>query len=403
MDTSSFICFCKKTWNDSPDVFPLFSACYSPEIQREKEAHFSEYQRKFKKVQEEIKSGKPKPDNKKFFSAFSRFMKEVYDYSDEALSIILHPDMIRVSQSFFGKARKFDPALKQEEIYQGLRNVWIMNGLQLLLDIKVEVTPSIFAYSLLYPYSDNILDDPSISYKEKLSFSERFEQRLSGTGRMADNHRERKISQLVSMIEEQYPRDQFTEVHESLRAIHRAQTKSLQLVRKSTDLSADEVLSVIFDKGGSSVLADGYLVAGQLSPEIQQFFFGFGVWLQLADDIQDIPEDIHSDTLTLFTQTDNPEERILLTNKTFHFGRKILEDIKHCPSEVSVPFSKVILQSNELMIIQSAGMNEPYYHSDYCKQMEQYSPVRFAFLREAKKKGSPGRFKLLTQYIDPNL
>jgi hypothetical protein len=69
MDTSKFIDFCENIWNDAPDVFPPFSTCYSPGIQREKEAHFSEYLGKFKKVQEEIKSGKTKPDNKKFFSA----------------------------------------------------------------------------------------------------------------------------------------------------------------------------------------------------------------------------------------------------------------------------------------------------------------------------------------------
>jgi hypothetical protein len=402
MDTSPFIGFCEKIWDDSPEIFPAFNTSYSPEIQRNKETRFSEFQGKFKKVQQEIKNGK-KPDNSKFFKAFSHFMQDIYDYSDEALSIILHPDMIRVSRLFFEKARAFDPALKQEEIYQGLRNVWIMNGLQLLLDLKPDITPSVFAYSLLYPYSDNILDDPAVTMIEKLAFSRRFEQRLAGTGQMAENHRERKISELVEMIGQQYPRELFPEVHESLLAIHRAQTRSLQLVRKGSKLSVREVLSIAFDKGGSSVLADGYLVAGRLSPEIQQFFFGFGVWLQLVDDIQDISEDLRSDTLTLFTFPDYQEDLPPLTNRTFHFGRKILEDIKHCHSDVSIPFSKVILQSVELMLIQSAGMNEPYSLSGYGKQLEQYSPVGFAFLKEAKKKGSPGRFKIITQYMDSNL
>jgi hypothetical protein len=403
MDTSKFIAFCEKIWNDSPDDFPAFSTQYSPEIQREKEAHFSEYLRKFKKVQEEIKSGKQKPDNKKFFSAFSHFMQVIYGYSDEALSIILHPDMIQVSRSFFEQSKAFDPALKQEDIYQGLRNVWIMNGLQLLLGIRVELTPSILAYSLLYPYSDNILDDPSISFEEKLSFSERFEQRLAGTGKMADNHKENKISELVGFIEQQYDRNLFPEVHESLKAIHQAQTRSLQLVKKNNSFSDKEILSISFDKGGNSVLADGFLVAGRLSPDIQQFFFGFGVWLQLADDLQDIPEDLKSESLTLFTKTENQKNLPSLANRTFHFGRKILEDIRYCHSEVSIPFSKVILQSIELMLIQSAGLNETYFSREYCQQLEQYSPVGFAFLKEAKKKGSPGRFKFISQYMDSNL
>ncbi len=37
-----------------------------------------------------------------------------------------------------------------------------LDVLQLLLGIPVRVTPAIFAYSMLYPYGDNCLDDPAI-------------------------------------------------------------------------------------------------------------------------------------------------------------------------------------------------------------------------------------------------
>jgi hypothetical protein len=68
-----------------------------------------------------------------------------------------------VSKNFFYKARDFGQELTPENIYQGLRNVWIMNGLQLMMNLPVEITPSVFAYSMIYPYSDNLLDDPNIS------------------------------------------------------------------------------------------------------------------------------------------------------------------------------------------------------------------------------------------------
>jgi hypothetical protein len=402
MNTSHLITCFEEIWNSCPEGQPVFSTSYSTECQRERETIFTSYLDKFRKVQEEIRNSKSRPDTHKFFSHFGLFMKTVYDYSDEALSIILHPDLTQVSRSFFDQARSFDPALKQEEIYQAMRNVWIMNGLQLLLDKKVEITPSIFAYSLLYPYSDNILDDPSITHDLKIQFSERFEKRLSGTGFMNKDHRERKISELVGMIETQYPRDLFPGVHGSLKAIHNAQTRSLQLMKNGKSLTPEKVLSISFDKGGSSVLADGFLVAGNLSSEIQRFFFGFGVWLQLADDIQDIPEDLKSDTLTLFSKKTSPDERINLVNKVFHFGRNILEDIKYCHSEVCIPFRKVILQSIELMLIHSIGMNNSYFQPVFCEFMEQFSPVGFAFLKEAKKKGSPGRLKLITQMMEVN-
>ncbi len=330
MDTSGLVAYCELMWKHSSEEFPGFRIRYSPPAQNEKENRFKGYLDKFKKKQEEWKKDRKPPETARFFSAFRNFMSEIYDYSDEALSIILHPDMIQVSRSFFEEARLFDPLLKKEEIYQALRNVWIMNGLQMLLGKKVENTPSIMAYSLLYPYSDNILDDPELTHQDKIAFSERFERRLSGNGTMAGNYRETKISELVGKIESQYPREQFPEVHGSLMAIHRAQTRSLKLTCKEMELSEEEILFIGFDKGGCSVLADGFLVAGQLPEEVKQFFFGFGVWLQMADDIQDISEDIQSETRTLFTNNGDQQKRVHLTNKTFHFGRRVIEDIKHC-------------------------------------------------------------------------
>ena len=46
-----------------------------------------------------------------------------------------------------------------QEIGQAMRNVWIMNISQVLLNVEVKFTNAIFAYSMLYPYTDNILDD----------------------------------------------------------------------------------------------------------------------------------------------------------------------------------------------------------------------------------------------------
>ena len=57
-----------------------------------------------------------------------------------------------------------------------------------------------------------------------------------------------------------------------------------------------------FEKGGASVLADGYLAAGTLSREEVQFIFRWGALLQLVDDLQDIRQDGGEHSLTIFTQ-----------------------------------------------------------------------------------------------------
>jgi hypothetical protein len=66
---------------------------------------------------------------------------------------------LEATTAFARMARRFDPAITSAEIYQAARNVWTANFLQLLLGMPVRVTPAIFAYSMLYPYSDNYLDE----------------------------------------------------------------------------------------------------------------------------------------------------------------------------------------------------------------------------------------------------
>lgn len=397
--TESYI----ELWANCPDNFPGFPSIFSLQEKKERETVFSDYISKFKSLEVKTGDNTSKIEPAKFFSAFRNFMKVVYNYSDDALDIILDQSFKNVSRSFLSRAKAFDPELKRDEIFQAMRNVWIMNGLQLLLDKPVELNPSVFAYSLLYPYSDNLLDDPSISMEDKISFSDRFSERLNGRLCMRPNRQEQKISELVEMIERQYPRSQYPDVHQSLMAIHDAQTKSLRLAQNRKPVSRDEIITLIFNKGGASVLADGFLVAGDLTPWQKKFFFGYGVWLQLVDDMQDIKEDTGSGTLTLFTTPMETHHRSGLGNRTIHFGRSVMKDIKYCPSDICNRFNEVIIQSIELMVIQSVGINNDFFPRDYCSEMEKFSPVGFRFLRDAKKKGSPGRLKIISQLMEAHL
>ena len=80
----------------------------------------------------------------------------------------------------------------------------------------MHLTPSIFAYSMLYPYTDNYLDDPATSRGAKLAFSDRFRRRLDGDAVEPFNDREATIWRLVELIEEQYARADWPEVYASL-------------------------------------------------------------------------------------------------------------------------------------------------------------------------------------------
>ena len=153
-------------------------------------------------------------------------------------------------------ARKRYPALEMSAIIQAARNAWTACGLQPLLGAPVKLTPAILGYSLLYPHSDNYLDDVAVSCGTKLAFSRRFRLRLAGQSLAAADDRERAIWELIALIETQYPRERFRQVFESLLAIHRAQEQSIGQLHGEPHRDDSEWLGLSVAKGGTSILAD---------------------------------------------------------------------------------------------------------------------------------------------------
>jgi hypothetical protein len=204
--------------------------------------------------------------------------------------------------AFVREARACHPELPPDSLWQGLRNVLIGNSLQVLLDREVALRPGLFAYSMLYPLTDNRLDDPRVPAAEKRAFNERFGRRLAGRPSEGRGPADAAVFALVARIEEEFPRAAFPDVHESLLAIHRAQVRSL-LQQDGPGLTDDEILAISCEKGGTSVLADLYLVTGRARAAEESFAFGFGVCLQLLDDLQDVEPDLEAGHQTLFTRT----------------------------------------------------------------------------------------------------
>lgn len=389
-----------RTWENSPKEFPEFNREYPGSEKLIRQKRFEQIQIKLKSLQSRSTVTKIRNINpgETFFPVFRSFLQDIFDFEEDHLDIILSEEFRNVSKDFFYKAREFGPELSPENIYQGLRNVWIMNGLQLMMNVPVEITPSVFAYSMIYPYSDNFLDDPNISGNEKKEFSKRFNQRLHGSKIEPLNQTEKQLWLLVSMFEEQYDRDFYPEVYESLYAIQKGQTDSL-LLSKKNGLSASEICRICFEKGGTSVLADGYLVAGKLTQQQEQALFGYGVYLQLLDDIQDIKEDVEAYTNTMCSFL---KQKCLgeFVNQTIHFGRTALKEM-HCFKADNVEvFLNVMNRSIETMIIESVGLNEVGFSENYLSEMEHYSPLYFDYIRQKKSQSKSQRFELFRKYFD---
>lgn len=85
-----------------------------------------------------------------------------------------------------------------------------------------------------------------------------------------------------------YAPSSYQDVYQSLYLIQEGQQQSL---RQQQTIPEKDVLEISIWKGGTSVLADGYLIDGHLSDVQQEFCMLFGFTLQVQIDLQDVVED----------------------------------------------------------------------------------------------------------------
>jgi hypothetical protein len=160
------------------------------------------------------------------------------------------------------------------------------------------------------------------------------------------------------------------------------------------------VREICFEKGGASVLADGYLVAGRLTPEQERALFGYGIYLQLLDDIQDVKEDAEAHTKTLFSCLDGSPDLGAFVNRTIHFGRVAMEELRCFNGTEMETMLRLMNRSIETMVIESAGLNPGSYSSEYLQSLEKYSPLRFEYIRQKRSQSKSQRFLMFKKYFE---
>ncbi|MGH4122713.1 MAG: hypothetical protein ACREV6_07275 [Clostridium sp.] len=291
-----------------------------------------------------------------------------------------------ITHKFICNVKEFDSNITLDKMVQALRNVWIMNILQVLFNIKVEYTPSIFAYSMLYPYTDNYLDSTEISFEDKKLINERFKLRLEGEEIEWSNSYEKALFKLVSIIEVQYPRSHYSEVYESLLCIHAAQCDSLTQQKGMTSPYEKDILGISTEKGGCSVLADAYLVHGSLSEAEADFIFAYGALLQFCDDLQDAKEDFKNGHMTIFSGTSEKWPLDNITNALFHFSNKIIDLDEGFTSKEAHKMKTFLNKNLVSLIFEAISQNYNLYSKEYIKNIEKYYPFRMSYTRNLYKK-----------------
>jgi hypothetical protein len=384
-----------KHWEKSEPTFPYIAHKYEQTEKSSREKILDQYLDSIKALRKRRLSGKKLTpvEEQSFFNNTQNILCHALDFNAQQLGLMFSDEIKEVTRQFVKQARQFDCELSFQDIYQGGRNVWIMNGLQVVLGLPVKLTPSIFAYSMLYPYTDNLIDDPQISSLEKLIFSHNFHKRLEGQFSTPNSRAEAHIYRLVGLIEDEFPRAEYPRVFDSLIAIHDAQTKSLQLMNNGSGLSETDVLKICLEKGGASVVADGYLVAGKLTRAQEYFLFGYGAYLQLLDDIQDVEEDGNAGLKTVFSKDIASLEYKI--NKTYWFGEQVMHSLPLLGGDLTV-FQSLMRKSMDLFIIEAIAQNPDYYSPEYRSRMEAHSPFGFTYIQEQKDQFAPYKGFLLT-------
>lgn len=308
-------------------------------------------------------------------------------------------ESFRVTREFAREARRFDSGIGGEPLFQALRNVWIMNGIQGLLGRPVELTPAVFAYSMLYPYTDNLLDSPDVDDASKRARSGRLDRRLRGIELDPLDTNEHQVFQLVGMIEGQYSRPDFPDVYLGLQAIHRAQCRSLDQHGRAAPYERD-ILAISVAKGGCSVIADGYLVAGALTDDEAEFLFGYGVLLQLLDDLQDVGLDRDAGHMTIFSQTAEAWPLDRLTLRLLDFMNRVLDAGDDCGDGSRHQSLLLAIRRNcTHLLLQAVADNRALFTSALVKTLESHSPVSFASLTRLRRRAEKRQRAIKTAWV----
>ena len=374
---------CLEMWDSTSDDFPMLHRRYTDSDHAANHARLKTYIGDIVKLVGGF-DGKTGQDPVAWGSCLKRLIYEsgisMAGLDDPGMKLLLNGGFCEATADFIEQARAFDMSFGLDDIFQSLRNVWIMNCIQVLLGIGISVTPSVFAYSMLYPYTDNFLDAGKVSERQKRETNDRLEKRLGGEPVRSETLLENRLFKLVEMIEGQFDRKLFPMVYRSLIGIHAAQVRSMRQ-DKGSPLSLEEIKDISAEKGGCSVLADGYLVKGSLTEDEAVFIFCFGMLLQLVDDLQDAADDRRNGHSTLFSVNGSRTSVQSITNRLINYTCRLLEDNRLFAGDTAVTMMRTIKNSIILLIMGAAACNSRIYERAYLEELERYCPVSFKELK----------------------
>ena len=328
--------------------------------------------------------------------AMRRVAGDYLEGDTEGLDRLFTAEGLEATRQFVRQARAFAPGITDQNLFQALRNLWVTHSVQLFLHTPITLSPALFAYSMLYPWTDNCLDDPRLERAAKLAFGDWLTLRLSGAKAAPRDLHSEQVGRLVNMIEHSFPRAEFPEVYLSLHAIHQAQMRSLDQQDAARAWNERALLNLSIAKGGASVLTDACLVRGSLTEGEAEFMFAYGVLLQLMDDLQDFKEDLGHRHVTIFTHQAGLGPLDEVTARLWAFTHTVLWSFDGFASAQPASVKSMIQDNLRLLLIQTVARNPESYTQDFIRQVEAASPVRFSYLAGQARKLAERYSRVLT-------
>ncbi len=283
---------------------------------------------------------------------------------------------------FVSRARRFDPDIPSGQLAQALRNLWVFCSFQYLADLPISVTPSAVAYSLLYPYTDNHLDDEAVSADRKKRFGERVGVELQRPGQEPEDEREAAVFALIAMIAEEFPRAEHPLVHKSLLAIHAAQCAS---IGQQDAAAIPDLLRISMMKGGTSVLVDALIAGSAKDRGWLEMAFEYGCVLQLVDDLQDAAKDSELGQRTLFAGQGYPQTLECESLRLIKFLYDLVPSWKVPVRRDRPSFISMMAGSCSFLIFEAVARARTLFSPSFLRRVDSHAPVHLDFLASLRE------------------
>lgn len=278
------------------------------------------------------------------------------------------------AKAFLRRIRQFDQTLGMKEMGQALRNYIVHTTFLELSGLPQRCSSAIFGYSMLYPYTDNYIDDPERTMEEKQHFNQMIADVLQNRPCQMLSRHEEKTAALLADIKKDYGQE--NAIDNGLLLMLDAQQISQGQADGTVPMTEEEILDISIYKGGISVLIDRYLINHPFEEQDLYFYFAFGFLLQLCDDIQDIAQDGKEGNRTIFSVCSKAKETEEKINRLFHYTREVFQSYQ----SKNKGFQNFLLQNTYRLILFSAVSSRESLSEEWLGWAEERLPVSAAYL-----------------------